>query len=80
VKWLKRVILKYRIDSLRADIACADERRSYAQSTVDSVSLWERGAYTRLRSLRSRLALIERPEILLKEAINREIEQQGRPS
>lgn len=66
---LKRFILKYRIDSLRGDIALGYERQALAQRTVDSMDAWLIEAHLRLRSLRSRLALIERPEVLLKEAI-----------
>lgn len=66
---LKRAVLKFRIESLKSDMLLADERRSYALMTAESIDSWQIDAHCRLRSLRARYALLERPEILLKEAI-----------
>lgn len=69
LKRIKRFILKQRIEMLRSDMALADERREYAQVTVDSLDLWTIDAHRRLRSMRARLALMQRPDVLLEEAM-----------
>jgi hypothetical protein len=69
IKWLQRFILKQRIEMLRADIALAVERRDHAQMTVESIDKWYSDAQRRLRQLRANLALLERPDTLLAEAL-----------
>ena len=69
LKRLKRFWLRQRIDWLRADIAVALERRELASITFLSTDRYISDAQRRLRSLKSNLALIERPETLLAEAL-----------
>jgi hypothetical protein len=66
---LKRFILKQRIEMLRADVFVTLERQRHARITVESCEEWISQAHLRLRKLKANLALIERPEVLLKEAI-----------
>lgn len=69
LKKIKRFWLRQRIEWLRADIAVATERQHYARITVESTEKYLGEAWRRLRALQSNLALIERPETLLAEAL-----------
>lgn len=69
LKRFKRFVLMQRIEMLRSDMALADERRQYAQITVDSIDLWMIDAHRRLRSMRARHSLMQRPDVLLAEAM-----------
>lgn len=66
---IKRFILKQRIEMLRADVFVMMERQRNARITVESCEEWITHTHYRLRKLKANLALIERPEVLLKEAI-----------
>jgi predicted GNAT family N-acyltransferase len=57
---------------LRADMLVTEERRQYAQITIDSIDVWTHEAHRRLRQMRANLACIERPDVLLREALKRE--------
>ena len=70
LKRLKRFWLRQRIDWLRADIAVAIERRELASITFLSTDEYLGGAQSRLLSLEGQLAVIERPETLLAEALH----------
>lgn len=69
---LHRFILKQRIEMLRSDVFCMLERQHNARITLDSVEEYINRAHLRIRKLKANLALIERPEVLLKEAIRHE--------
>lgn len=67
VRAFRRFILKQRIDMLRGDIAATRERLAYSELSVESANNWLDAAHVKMRRLRSELALLERPEILLKD-------------
>jgi outer membrane PBP1 activator LpoA protein len=66
---LHRIYLKYRIAKLRSDMALANDQYDDAMALADKIDAWRIDAHQRMRSLRARFALIERPEILLQEAL-----------
>jgi hypothetical protein len=74
---LKRLLLEQRISMLRADMACAAERRESAVRTVASVNQWEAEAHMRLRSMRQELLLLESPQALLSEALQERSARHG---
>jgi hypothetical protein len=66
---LRRFILKQRIEMLRSDVFVMLERQRLARLTLEGCDECINNAHFRLRKLKANLALIERPEVLLKEAI-----------
>jgi hypothetical protein len=69
---IRRFILKYQISALRSDMHVTDEQREYTRRKLASMEAWTNDAHRRLRQMRANLACIERPEILLREALRRE--------
>jgi hypothetical protein len=69
---IRRFILKQQIATLRSDMLVTEERREYAQANLASMELWILDAHRRLRQMRANLASIERPDVLLREALRRE--------
>lgn len=69
---LHRFILKQRIEMLRSDVFIMLERQRSARLTLESAEEWINRTHLRIRKLKANLALIERPEVLLKEAIRHE--------
>jgi hypothetical protein len=69
LQWLKRFILKQRIEMLRADIVMVEDRRREALITVASTEAWSSAAYKRLRILKGHLSQLESPDVLLAEAL-----------
>lgn len=65
----RRFMLKQRIEMLRSDVFLALERQRNARITIEGVDVWVHDAHKRIRKLRANLALLERPEVLLKEAV-----------
>lgn len=74
MKWLirrfQRFLLKQRIELLRADIAVVGERREQSLVNAEAAQAWLDGAHQKLRSMRANLACIERPQVLLDQALS----------
>ena len=72
-RWLQRLTLKWRIERLRWAISAAVESLDEAHGAADGLSVYLDGAHRSIRQLRAELALLERPETLLSQAMqNRE--------
>lgn len=62
---VKRWLLIARIDCLRGDIAAANERVAHCEMSLASANDFLQRAHLRMRSMRARLALLDRGHEIL---------------